>query len=932
MNEQTSHPTSRLLRTRLLMPRLPEKEIRRPRLVNRLAAGLSRKLIVVAAPAGFGKTTALGQWLVESEVDVGWVSLDERDNDPTRFWAYAVTAVQTVHPDAGATALSMLQAPHPPPLETIMTVFLNDLVAVPSDFVLVLDDYHVIQHAEIHDGVAFMLENLPPAAHLAIVSRTAPPLPLPLWRARRQLVELDADDLRFTGDEAADFLNSAMELNLSVEQIASLEAATEGWVAGLQLAALSMEGQKDLESFVQAFSGSHRYVFDYLAQEILDRQPEAIQRFLMETAILERLNAQLCGALVAEEDTELPGAQAVLERLEVTKLFIVPLDDERSWYRYHNLFAEFLRARLYQSAEPHEITDLHRRAADWYAAHDVVEPALHHYLAAEDYEVVAGLLVRHQEDFFARSMLVSLTGWIEALPDEVLEHHLRLMTIYAWATLATGHLEKTETTLERIEAALGATTENLISEPASLPPEQRNALLEIAIIRTATGMAFFDLSKVQFIAERLLPYLPEEDVRCLHNTTGELRPVLLLNVALAYEFSGNIAAAVPAFAEALKTGLRQGNMHTVPLALGHLGQLQATRGRLHEALQMYQDALQRADEMGPVPSPLAGNAYAGLGQLFYEWNELEKAEETLRRAIALGKPWNSWESLVPAYMGLARIHRVSRRWDAAARMLGELETVCRQAHMDMLLSAVELARVELKADRGDLDAARAWAAEQDLSAEHEPTPLEEGEALTRVRVLLALEDYSRATRLLQRWLPSMEAGGRWGRVLQALVLEALALEGQGKHEDALTALERAVALAQGEGYVRVFVDEGPAMHMLILQLERERGPTPYAASLLVAFEAEPQLEGEVQRRTAEATSPGRPPHGEVQPLIEPLTDREFDVLRELARGLTNREIAEQLTVSLNTIKTHTRNIYAKLEVRNRTEAVVRAQELGLLEG
>lgn len=931
MNEETSHPTSKLLRTKLLMPRLPEKVIRRPRLANELEAGLLRKLTVVAAPAGFGKTTALGQWLVESEVDVGWVSLDERDNDPTRFWAYAVTAVQTVRPQAGATALSMLQAPHPPPLETIMTAFLNDLVAVPSDFVLVFDDYHVIQHPEIHDGVAFVLDNLPPAAHLAIVSRTAPPLPLPLWRARRQLVELDADDLRFTGDEAADFLNRVMELNLSVEQIASLEAATEGWVAGLQLAALSMEGKEDLASFVQAFSGSHRYVFDYLAQEILDRQPEPIQRFLIETAILERLNGPLCGAVVAEKDAASPGAQAVLERLEATKLFIVPLDDERSWYRYHNLFAEFLRARLDQSAEPLEIAALHRRAADWYAAHDVVESALHHYLAAEDYEVVAGLLLRHQEDFFARSMLVSLTLWIEALPDKVLEHRLRLMTIYAWATLATGNMEKTERTLKRLEAALGATTEDLLRNPASLPPEQRNPLLEVAIIRTATGMAFFDLNKVQRIAERLLPYLRAEDLRCLHNTTSQLRPVLLLNLALAYEFSGNITNAVPAFAEALETGLRQGNMHIVPLALGHLGKLQATRGRLHEALKMYRDALQRAEEMGPVPSPLAGNAYAGLGLLFYEWNDLEKAEETLRRAIALGKPWNSWESLVPAYMGLARVHRVSRRWDAAARMLDELEALCRQAQMEMLLPAVELARVELKADRGDLAGVRVWAAEQDLSAAHEPTPIEEGEALTRVRVMLALEDYSQATRLLQRWLPSMEAGGRWGRVLEALVLEALALEGQGKHEDALTALERAVSLAQGEDYVRVFVDEGPMMHVLLLRLERERGPTPYAARLLVAFEAEPQAADEVRPWAAQATTPERPPHVEVQPLIEPLTDRELDVLRELARGLTNREIAEQLTVSLNTIKTHTRNIYAKLEVRNRTEAVMCAQALGLLE-
>jgi len=926
MNRDTSHPTSSLLRTKLLVPRIPERVITRPRLLDHLSDALTRRLILAAAPAGFGKTTALRQWLVEHELDTAWISIDERDNDPTRFWAYVIAALQTLYPKVGAKARSMLQAPQPPPMETVQTELLNDMMMIPEDLVLVLDDYHVIEHPDIHEGIAFIVDHLPPQTHLAIVSRTEPPLPLPLWRARRQLVELSVDDLRFTIEEVADFLNRVMDLGLSPDHIAALEAATEGWIAGLQLAALSMEGEEDLATFIHSFSGSHRYVFDYLAQEILERQPKAIQHFLVKTSILERLSGPLCDATIGAEGLERGDAQAVLEQLEANKLFIVPLDDKRRWYRYHNLFAEFLRARLTQTTEPAEIAALHRRAADWHAAHEVVDAALHHYLAAEDFEAAADLLVQYEEDFFAHSTLLTLARWIEALPAALLEDRLRLMGMYAWATLATGQLEKTERILKRIEEAVGATTEDLLRDPDALPRAQRIPLLEVAILRTATGMQFFDVGKVQRIAERLLPYLRGEEILCLHNTTAELRPVLLLNLALAYEFGGDISAAVPTFAEALETGLEEGNMHIVPLALGHLGQLQATRGQLHEAESTYRDALRRAEEMGPVPSPLAGNAYAGLGQLAYEWNDLEKAEAYLRRAIDLGKPWNSWESLVPGTMGLAQIHRAHHRWEAAFAALDELEVICRQAHMEMLLPTVELARVRLEADRGNLEAVARWAADKDLTAHVSPSPMQEGETLTRVRLLLALERYGEADHLIQQLLPPMEAGERWGRVLEALVLKSRALAGEGEHQRALTVLERALALGEGEGYIRVFVDEGPPIEALLQSLQRERGPSPYAVRLLAAFRAEPVPEGEPQRPPAAGPSSAPP-----QPLIEPLTDRELEVLQELAKGLTNPEIAERLMVSLNTVKTHTKNIYAKLEVRNRTEAVIRAQELGLLE-
>jgi len=790
-----------------------------------------------------------------------------------------------------------------------------------EDIVLVLDDYHVIQHPDIHDSIVFALDNLPPPAHVAVVSRTEPPFPLPLWRARRQLVELDLDDLRFTPEEVADFLNRVMALGLSPDQVAGLETATEGWIAGLQLAALSMEGEEDLAGFIRSFSGSHRYVFDYLAQEILARQPEPVQRFLMETSILERLSGSLCDAVVGEGAGR-GNSQAVLERLEAMKLFVVPLDEERRWYRYHNLFAEFLEARLARSREQEEVAALHRCAAAWHVAHDLIDGALHHTVAAEDFDEATDLLIAHADDFFTHSTLRTLAGWIEALPDRFLDERPRLLMIYGWATLATGQLEKTERTLSRVEDVVGATTEDLLRDPEALAPEQRFPLIEVTIMRTATGMVFFDVGKVQRIAERLLPAIRAEDRRCLHNTTGQLLPVMLLNVGLAYEFGGDLTEAVPAFAEALETGLAEGNMHIVPLALGHLGQLWATQGKLREAEKTYRDALRQAQEMGPVPSPLAGNAYAGLGQIHYEWNDLERAEDYLRRAISLGRPWNSWESLVPGYMGLAQIHRVHRRWAAAFAMLDELEAVCREANMEILLPTVELARVQLQAEKGDQEAVKAWVEEAELDGEDAPRSLQEGQVLTRLRVLVSLERYDEAVRLVDGWLPAMKAGQRWGRVIEARVLEALALEGQGEREPALAAVERALELGRGEGYVRMFLDAGDPMEALLRGLKGEGRESPYVTRLLAAFEMEPG---------AEEAPPAREQAGARKTLIEPLTGRELEVLEELAEGLTNPEIAKRLMVSLNTVKTHTKNIYAKLNVRNRTEAVVRAQELGLLE-
>ncbi len=913
MSKKEADETSlTLLRTKLFRPRLAGDVIGRPRLLDRLDAGLERRLILVSAPAGSGKTTVLGQWLATRALPAAWVSLDERDNDPARFWAYVIAALQTLDPEIGVTALALLHAPQPPPVETLLTELLNDLLLLSADSVLVLDDYHVIERPEVHAGCTFLIEHLPPQLHLALASRAEPPLPLPLWRARRQLLEFDAGDLRFTPQEATDFLNRVMELRLSAAQIAALEQATEGWIAGLQLAALSMQGEADLEGFIGAFSGSHRYVFDYLAQEVFARQSELVQRFLLETSILERLNVPLCDTLTQEE---LP-AQSILATLEKSRLFLVPLDNERRWYRYHQLFGEFLRARLAQSRTAEEIETLHRRAAIWHMVQNHLEETLYHYRAVGDFEKIAEILELTADDFFIKSTLLSLIGWVELLPPELRQRHPRLSMIYAWATLATGHFEQAEETLREIETLLGATTEELLDDPAALAPALRFPLIEVAVLRTAMGMHTFELDNVRQAAQRLLPHLEEGERRCLHNTAASLRPVLLFNLGLACEFQGDLASALPALAKALELSLTEHNLHIVPLALGHLGQLQTLQGRLHEAEATYRRALRHAEEMSSVPSPLAGNAYAGLGQLYYRWNDLVRAEMYLQQAVELGRPWRSWESLLPGYLGLSQLHSLRREWEAAFALLETLEQLCREAQMEPLLSAVELTRVQLYIRRGDREAVAQWAAGRSLEPAGEPLYLLEGEALAHARVLLALDRSSEALRLLEQWLPSMEAGERWDRVIEARVLQARAWETVGRREQALEALERALALGEPAGYVRVFADEGAQLAPLLRNVQAPGVSPTYVEQLLAACEP--------------AVAAGSAPSA-AQPLVEPLTARELEVLQELARGLTNAEIAEALFVSLNTVKSHLKSIYGKLQVQNRTEAVLRAQELGLLE-
>ncbi len=930
-------PASPLLATKLYVPRPRPQVVPRSRLSDRLRGVSGCRLALISAPAGFGKSTLLSQWLQGGvgpapALRVAWVSLDAGDNDPVRFWSYFVAALEKLQAGTGRDVLARLRAPQLPPVEALMVPLINDIAAIPADFAFVLDDYHVIDAQPIHEAIAYLLEHLPPQMHLVIASRTDPPLPLARLRSRGQLLELRAGDLRFTPEEAAAFLNQVMGLGLSPADVAALEARTEGWIAGLQLAALSMQGVQDIPGFIRAFGGSHRYVFDYLAQEILSQQPVAVQGFMLRTAILDRLSGALCDAV-----TGAGNGQAMLERLEQANLFIVPLDQERRWYRYHHLFAEFLRSRLEQTL-PDLVADLHRRAGDWCLEYRLGAEAVDHALAASDYDRAARLIGQAVPSLFRRSELDTLIRWLRALPATLLRSAPQLAMAYAWALLATGHSGEVEPVLQGIEESLGATVDGLAADLDALHTMSapvRVAIAEVAIIRANLATSLFDLPRAIALSRQALAHLTEDVEGAIFNTPRDLRPPATYNLALAYEMAGDVPAASEALARAIALAREAGNQHIVPMATSHLAQLQVAQGRLRQAHAAYEQALQLASEMGEHPSPMAGLAHVGLGDLLREWNNLEGAMQHVRLGIERGREWANVETLAGGYISLARIRQAQGDLAGAHAALAELAGATPLPERTWA-PLVEACRVRLWLAQGDVEAASRWQERCALHPEDDPGYPREAEYVALARLLVARGQCGEAMGILQRLRQKAEAGGRMGRAVEILALEALACQAGGDMASALATLEQALLLAQPEGYIRTFVDEGEPMAGLLREL-RERwklgalrgtqaGSCAYMEHLLSAFPTSCTSSAAPSR-----SSPSSPSsRSSISSLVEPLSEREREVLRHIAAGRSNQEIAEALVVSLNTVKSHVKNIYGKLDVSSRTQAIARARALGLL--
>ncbi len=924
-----------LLRTKLYIPPRRPNLVPRPHLIERLNQGLQlgHKLTLISAPAGFGKTTLISEWLTGNERPVAWLSLDEGDNDPTRFLAYLITALQTLTlsevegmaSSIGEGVLGMLQSPQQPPTESILTALLNEITAVPDNFILVLDDYHVIDVRSLDastsvDGVLiFLLEHLPPQMHVVIATREDPQLPLARLRVRGQLTELRAADLRFSSSEAAEFLNQMMGLDLPAADIAVLETRTEGWIAGLQMAALSMQGRADTASFIQAFAGSHHFVMDYLIEEVLQRQPENVRSFLLQTSILDRLSGSLCNAITGQED-----GRGMLEALERGNLFVVPLDDQRQWYRYHHLFADVLQTHLMEE-QPNQVPTLHRRASEWYEHNGSPSDAIRYALAAEDFERAAGLVELAWPAMDWSFQSTTWLGWVKALPDKLVRARPVLSVGYAWSLLNEGELEAGEARLRDAERCLD-TTANMSERPEDpsvemvvVDEEQFQSLpATIASARAYYAQALGDVPGSVEYAQRALDLLPEGD----HLGRGRLAVLL----GLAYWASGDLEAAHRSFADAMISFMMAGNILFAISFTFILADIRMAQGRLREAVSTYEQSLQLATEQGEPELLGTADLYLGLSELHRELGDLGASKQYLLRSKELGDQTEVYQYHLCRVQ--ARIKEVQVSLDDALDLLDEAERwlFYRTPIPDVRPIAALKTRVWIA--QGRLSEALGWVRERGLSVDDDISYLHEFEYATLARVLIAQYKSERVERsiyeamgLIERLLKAAEEGGRMGSVIEILVLQALAHDVQDDASSALVSLERALMLAEPEGYVRIFVDEGTPMAQLLLEAAAGGIMPDYTGKLLAALEAGEQMS---KGKSRLPTSPSP------QPPTEPLSQRELEVLRLLKTELSGPEIARELMVSPNTMRTHTKNIYSKLGVHNRRAAVRRAEELNLL--
>jgi LuxR family transcriptional regulator, maltose regulon positive regulatory protein len=884
----------------------------RPRLGKLLTEGMSRKLTLISAPAGFGKTTLLSEWRMMhlgNEYPLAWISLEEADNDTMRFLSYLIAALQSVESNIGEVALLSLRSPRPSPVGSVLTSLINEIAATPSDFVLVFDDYHVIESQVIHDAVTFLLEHLPPQMHLVIASRTEPPLPLSRLRAGGQIIELRAADLRFTSQEAAAFLSDAMGLDLSDEDVAALVTRTEGWIVGLQLAALSMQRGEDIAGIIRTFTGDDRYVIDYLVEEVLRLQPERTRTYLLQTSILERLSGPLCDATTGYED-----GQQMLEGLDQANLFLIPLDNRRRWYRYHHLFADMLRHRL-RLTQPQRVAELHRRAAEWHENHGFVEDAIRHALAAGDTEWAARLVEQNTATVVMRSEGAKLMRWLEALPEELVRSRPRLSVAYAIAALFGGRLDAVEPLLRDAERTLGDSPG--ISSASPLDGESVGWLADtpscVAIIRGDLARMRGDAPRATELSRQALARLPEDSTY--------LRSKAIWNLGISSWMRGDLGAAEQAFGKLTTEERKTSNAYLRLLAAYGLGRLRVVQGRLLEAEEAYRWALR--PKIGKVRPqlPVAGWAYLGMGELLREWNNLDDATRYLMEALELGKWVGAAGPLAITYTALARVKQAQGDTSGALEAIDMARESAQdfQVHDPLNPLAAHLARVRLV--QGDVAAAVRWVRERRLGVDDELNYMREIEHLVLARVLIAQDKADEALRLLGRLLSAAHAAGRTGSVIEILVLQALLLQAEDDTTRAVRILEDALTLAEPEGYMRIFVDEGSPIAGL-LRCASSAGVSPkYVGTLLATF----PHDAEDPWLSSGANIPKY-----VQLLSEPLSDRELEVLRLVASGLSNRQIAQELFVALGTAKRHVHNIYRKLEVHSRTQAIARARDLNLV--
>lgn len=911
-----------LLTTKLYIPQPRGGFILRPRLIAQLNRGLECTLILVSAPAGYGKTTLLSEWSEQCgpSFQVAWLSLDEEDNDVIRFLKYIIAAVDRIAPGIGQGAQVMLQPPQPASIRNVLITLINEIANYPDHIVLVLDDYHTIHAQAIHHGLAYLLDHMPANMHLVFATRADPPINLGRLRAQAQMVELRADDLRFTNQEAAEFLNLTIGLSLSVNDVQAIAARTEGWIAGLQMAAVTLQ-DRDAERasrFVQAFTGSNRHILDYLLEEVLEQQPEKVNSFLLYTSILDRMTAPLCDAILDQE----VGSREILEYLEHENLFITPLDDRREWYRYHGLFIDLLRQRLRQS-EPGVIITLHRKASEWYEQSGFIADAIEQAFSTGDLERAADLVEQIARTTLMRSEVATLVSWIDRLPEEKVRQRPSLCVYHAWALLLEG--QPPDVVKSRLEDAGSKTS---ISTEASVFR---------ALTATFTGDAKRSLEYTQ---EAML-ITPKDDLF--------LRSVVVNNLGMAYVLNGDIEAAIQAFNEGAAISQKAGNVMFAVGALCNLAGMCHLKGQLRRAEALYRRALELGTDSQGRRLPAAGRALLGLGELAREWNDLDAATQFLEESLGLLEQYMEAGALV-SYLHLARVMQTQGDQGSAETMLQNAQQIAVKSEItrldDLLVAA---ARTRMWIDQGNIEGALGWVEERGLARDTSSGTMGSGkgdlpssydlrelELLLLARVYIAQERYAEALEVLKPLKEAAERQGRTRRLVELLILNAHAISklsttvhARRDSDSAMNAMEQALDLAEPEGYVRLFIDEGEPIAELLRQAADRGIHIEYVSQLLSAMEREVEFQLPIKHPQIPTTSRERT-RSQKYSLVDPLSERELGVLSLISEGLSNREIAERLVISLSTVKGHTANIYGKLGVHKRTQAVARARELGLI--
>jgi len=918
------HETDPLIRTKLHLPFIRPGLVPRPRLQERITEGLRGPFTLITAPAGFGKTTLVASCVTGCGMPVAWLSLDRDDNQAGRFLSYLVAALQEANRVIGSETTQFLAAAsRQAPPEMVLTSLINDLDAVGGEIVLVLDDYQFISSQAVHSAVAFLLEHCPRTFHLVIASRSDPPLPLARLRARGQTVELRAADLRFIEPEATQFLNDIMGLDLDARSVTVLEERTEGWIAGLQMAALSMRDRKDVWGFIEGFSGTNRYILDYLLEEALASQSPEIQRFLLYTSILERLTAPLCDAVLAnDEATKGEGDDSptglgspfaslpisILEYLERANLFLVPLDDQRQWYRYHHLFADLLRAQLRKSLEDPGVTRLHLRAAAWYEQNGLILEAIHHASIASDDEMVERLIRQNYLEMMNRGEMSWVRSWVGDLSKELVYRRPWLCLYEALNRSWFGQLEEADSLLSEAEKRIRA--EGSAPDPQSMLGYHAYVKSRVTAMRGDTRRAI----ELCLTARENVP-------------ADSLDLQIDFSITLGYEYFlyGDFVNANKILNETIRLGYVAKAINNPVAAYCLLARSLVYQGQLHEANNLLQKAAQLTHEAGGHYLGAIGLVEVETAALLCEWNDVDAALVHLKKGLDCLPWWGKADDFCLAYVTLARIQLARGNWAEAAgaiKKAAQLVQTC--GVFSEARSAVEAAQVKSWLVQGDWLAVDRWIATLEKRFDSRDLFRYEDELtrITQARMFIARQKLGAAIRLLSSLEESAQSEGRRGRLIEVLLLEALTLRGMGSNAQADLALTKSLTLAEPSGYVRVFLDEGRPMQMLLTQWLAHAGSSllrDYAFSLLSQFSAEPSVIMTVQEKAS--------PTGN---LAGPLSQRELEILHFMALGRTNQEIAQQLVVAPGTVKAHTASIYRKLGVANRTAAVARARQLGLL--